>query len=72
MLIVQETMFNKNREMHRILDDNDLISSPVYKKIFPELYLEIKSQFETANNHWYCLSDEAYKQYRQHHFGIVD
>lgn len=71
MISLQEYKIDNNKKMYRILDDKIFVESPVYERIFPKLYSEINEQYAKSENHWYYLSDVAYKQYQQHKLGLV-
>lgn len=72
MITVNEQKFDNGKKLYKILDDAQLAESPVYAKIFPDLYAEVKAQYGSAESHWYSLSDTAHRQYMQHQNGLVD
>lgn len=67
-----EYKFDKDgKELHRVLEDKELMDFKIYAKICPALYAEIESQYGDNKNHFYYLSEEAQVQYQQIRHGIV-
>ena len=72
MINISEYTFDKDgREMCRVLEDKNIKDSKIYAKIFPELYAEIKSQYDNSENHFYYLSEKAHLQYQQKKYGLL-
>lgn len=72
MISVSEYKFDKDgREMCKVLEDKEIMDSKIYAKIFPELYEEIKSQYDNNKNHFYYLSEKAHLQYQQKKHGFI-
>ena len=70
--MVSENKFDEDgKEMHKVLDDKELMDSKIYAKIYPELYAEIESQYGNNKNQLYYLSKEAYMQYQQKSNGLI-
>ena len=59
------------KRMCRVWEDKDIAESKIYARIYPELYTEIKAQYDTSQNHFYYLSEEAYWQLQQKKHGFV-
>ena len=72
MITMYECAYGEDgQEMYKVLDDEEIMMSKIYSKLFPELYAEIEAQYNNCKNHFYYLSKKAHLQYLQKKFGLI-